>query len=104
VRLLKPVSLAFAAASLIGIATLAPAQAQMTPNTQVITNGPQSSGVGQSGTWSPRQNVINSERYTRLVETDPAFRTYRMRKECGPITDPQLHAQCVASFNQYNGS
>jgi hypothetical protein len=103
VTLLKPVSLAFAAASLIGIATLAPAQAQMTPNPQVITNGPQSSGVEQSGTWSPRQNVVNSQRYTRLVETNPAFRANRMRKECGPITDPQLHAQCVASFSQDNG-
>jgi hypothetical protein len=23
-----------------------------------------------------------------------------MRKECGPIGDPQLHAQCIASFGQ----
>jgi hypothetical protein len=82
VKLLKPVSLGFAAASLIGIVSLSPALAQ--------TN------------WSAHQNVINSQRYTRLVETDPAFRAERMRKECGPITDPQLHAQCIASFNKYS--
>jgi hypothetical protein len=92
--LLKPVNLAFTAAFLIGMASLAPAQAQM------VTNGPQTSGVEQSGAWSARQNVVNSERYTRLIATDRAFREERMRKECGPITDPELHASCVASFNQ----
>jgi hypothetical protein len=91
--LLKPVSLALAAASLIGVASLAPAQAQM------VTNGAHS-GVEQSGAWSARQNVVNSERYDRMVATDRAFREERMRKECGPITDPQLHASCVASFNR----
>jgi len=24
-----------------------------------------------------------------------------MRKECGPIGDPDLNAQCLASFDQY---
>ncbi len=24
-----------------------------------------------------------------------------MRKECGPIDDPQLHGQCMASFDQF---
>jgi len=47
-----------------------------------------------------RQNVIQSERYDRLLETNRAFRQARMRKECGPITDPQLHEQCLASFSQ----
>jgi hypothetical protein len=42
-----------------------------------------------------RQNVIQSERYDRLLETNRAFRQARMRKECGPITDPQLHQQCL---------
>jgi hypothetical protein len=81
--LLKPVSLAFAAAALIGIAGLAPAQAE-------------------PAGYSPQQNIINSHRYERLIRTDPAFREARMRKECGPITDPQLHASCVASFNRYS--
>ena len=47
-----------------------------------------------------RQNVIQSERYDRLLETNRAFRQARMRKECGPITDPQLHQRCLASFSQ----
>jgi hypothetical protein len=98
VRLSKSVSLAFAAASLMGIATLAPAQAQ----TRVMTNGPQANVESQSPNWSVRQNVINSQRYDRLVGTDRAFRQARMRKECGPITDPQLHASCIASFSQNN--
>jgi hypothetical protein len=96
VTLLKSVRLAFAAASLISIASLAPAQAQ----TQVVTNGPQANVESQSPNWSARQNVIDSQRYDRLVETSRAFRDARVREECGPITDPQLHANCIASFRQ----
>ena len=51
--------------------------------------------------WDPQRNVMESQRYDRLVETNPMFRTARIRKECGPITDPQLKADCVASFDQY---
>ena len=53
-----------------------------------------------SGSWDARQNVIDSKRYEQLLRTNPAFRQARMRKECGPITDPQLHQSCLASFNQ----
>jgi len=93
-------SLAFAAACLTAIAAVPAAQAQMAPADQLITNGPQSSGVEQSGNWSARQNVIQSHRYDRVVESNRGFRHARMGKECGPITDAQLHAQCIASFNQ----
>src|SRR5499427_6667545 len=48
-----------------------------------------------------RQNVIQSERYDRLLETNRSFRQARMRRECGPITDPQLHQSCLDSFGQY---
>src|SRR5215467_34148 len=48
-----------------------------------------------------RQNVIQSERYDRLLETKGSFRQARMRRECGPITDPQLHQSCLDSFAQY---
>jgi hypothetical protein len=102
VTLLKPVSLALMAASLLGIASLAPAEAQMAPTAQVVTNGPQANVENQSPNWSARQNVIQSQRYDRLVAGSSAFREARMRKECGPITDPQLHESCVASFNQNN--
>ena len=68
-------------------------------------NSPQSSvpqanqsGVGQSA--SARRNVIESKQYDRAVETNRGFRQARMRKECGPITDPELRQSCLASFNQ----
>lgn len=96
-------TLAFAAACLTAAASVPAAHAQYAPGEQVVTNGPQSSGVEQSGSWSARQNVIESHRYSRLVQTNPRFRAQRMRTECGPITDPQLHSQCIDSFNQGSG-
>ncbi|MGH7091488.1 MAG: hypothetical protein ACREFQ_21565, partial [Stellaceae bacterium] len=61
-----------------------------------MTNGPQPT----PGDRSARQNVTQSQHYDRLLETSQGFRDARIRKECGPITDPQLHAGCVASFGQ----
>ena len=43
-------------------------------------------------------NVQQSQRYEALVHTNPTFRAKRIAEECDPINDPQLHAQCVASF------
>jgi hypothetical protein len=91
-------SLALAAACVLTISAL-PAHAQYASPT-VVTNGPQTDSGDVSPSWSARQNVIESQRYERLLQTNPGFRQARMRKECGPITDPQLHADCVASFNQ----
>jgi hypothetical protein len=82
VKLLKALSLSFAAASVVAIAGLGPA-------------------LAAPANWSAHQNVVSSQRYTHLVRTNRAFRDARMRKECGPITDPQLHQQCIASFNRY---
>ena len=100
-------SLAFATACLTAIATM-PADAQMagtygpagTGGTVVVTNGPQTNEGDMSPLWSARQNVIQSERYDRLLETNRGFRQARMFKECGPISDPQLRQDCFASFNQ----
>lgn len=122
--------LAFATACLTGLATI-PAQAQMAgpsgsppaysgqqqnyqgsmPSTsagmggpEVISNGPQGSPPPN---WSARQNVVESQRYDRMLETNRGFRQARMRKECGPIADPELRQQCLASFRQdepYMGS
>jgi len=47
---------------------------------------------------SAAQNVRESEQYERLVCGNAAFRERRIRQECGPITDPQLRASCLASF------
>jgi hypothetical protein len=43
-------------------------------------------------------NVRSSDQYEQVLRSNPSFRAKRMKEECGPITDPQLHQQCVASF------
>ena len=102
--MIKTTSLAFAAACLMSVSALPAAHGQSVGGTQVVTNGPQTDPGDVSPSWSARQNVIDSERYDWLVQTSPAFRQARMQKECGSITDPQLHADCLASFNQNVGS
>ena len=102
--IIKTTSLAFAAACLMSVAALSAAYAQTVAGTEVVTNGPQTDPGDVSPSWSARQNVIDSERYDRLLQTSRGFREARMQKECGPITDPQLHADCLASFNQNFGS
>jgi hypothetical protein len=78
-----------------------PPSDQPAPGTQVMTNGPRTNPGDVSPSWSAQRNVAESERYDRLLETNPAFRQARIRKECGPITDPQLHQQCLDSFAQF---
>jgi hypothetical protein len=95
-------SLALAAACVLMVSTL-PAHAQYATPT-VVTNGPQTDAGDVSPSWSARQNVIESQRYERLLQTSPGFRQARIRKECGPITDPQLRADCLASFGQSEAS
>jgi hypothetical protein len=46
-------------------------------------------------------NVRQSEQYSALLRSNPAFRRKREQIECGPITDAQLRASCVASFEKY---
>ena len=104
-------SLAFATACLTAVAVM-PAHAQLagsygSSGTEVVTNGPQTNPGDASSSWSARRNVTESQQYDRLLETNRGFRQARMRKECGPISDPQLRQDCVASFNQdepYAGS
>lgn len=93
-------TLAFAAVCLGVVAAAPAANAQQFVDNQLITNGPRASR-GDFGDWSARRNVIESRRYDRLLEVSPGFRHFRMRKECRPITDPQLHQDCLASFDQY---
>jgi hypothetical protein len=92
--------LAFAVACVTSIVAMPAAKAQMTGypgGTEVVTNGPQGSTPPN---WSPQQNVMQSRQYDQLLETNRAFRQSRIQKECGPVTDPQLHASCVASFGR----
>jgi hypothetical protein len=101
-------SLAFAAGCALALGAMPSAHAQTNPQQQptigpqpeMVTNGPQAS-AGDFGDWSARQNVIESAHYDRLLETNMAFRSFRERKECGPIGDPQLRDQCLASFEQF---
>jgi hypothetical protein len=46
-------------------------------------------------------NVKESEQYSALLRSNPGFRRQRERIECGPITDAQLRASCIASFEAY---
>jgi hypothetical protein len=102
----KTVSLAFAAACLTAIATM-PAHTQMAgtygspsgySEPQSVAPQTNQSGVTQSA--SARRNVVQSQHYDRTLEKNRGFRQARMRKECGPITDPELRQSCLASFNQ----
>jgi len=47
-------------------------------------------------------NIRESQAYEQMLRGNSAFRAKRMQQECGPITDPELHASCVSSF-QTNG-
>jgi hypothetical protein len=87
--------LALTVASLALMAAGPMAFAQPAP--QLVTNGPQVS-PGDSDARSGQRNVTDSERYERTLHTNAAFRQQRMQKECGPIDDQRLHAQCVATF------
>jgi hypothetical protein len=80
---------------------VAPPPSAGTAGKQLITNGPQTNPGDVSSTWSAQRNVVESEQYERQLKGNQAFRQARMRKECGPITDPQLHRQCLDSFARY---
>jgi hypothetical protein len=47
---------------------------------------------------SASENVRASHQYESALCTNPAFRAKRIAQECGPVTDPQLHQSCLASF------
>jgi hypothetical protein len=89
-------SLAFAAACLAAIPAV---NAQ--PAGEILVVAPPPRVDPGDVNWNPQRNVIESQKYDRLVETNPAFRMARMRKECGPITDPELREDCIKSFDMY---
>jgi len=47
------------------------------------------------------ENVAASQRYDYLLETSASFRHYHMGKECRPINDASLNADCLASFDRF---
>jgi hypothetical protein len=93
--------LALATACLTVIAATPAARAEMNANgVEVITNGPQLDPGDRSGTPGAARNVRDSGRYDALVGSNPNFRAVRERKECGPIDDARMHADCVATFDK----
>jgi hypothetical protein len=89
--------LALAAACLAAAVSAAPAQ---TGDATVVV-APQARVDPGDVNWNPQRNLAEAQRYDRLLETNPSFRMARIRKECGPIIDPQLRADCIASFDQF---
>jgi hypothetical protein len=75
--------MAFAALLTVAFAGTAMAQAMPTDNPEAMAN------------------VRQSEQYTALLRSNPGFRKKREAIECGPITDSQLRASCIASFEAY---
>jgi hypothetical protein len=93
--------LAFAAVCLTAIAVAPAARAQMSASgAELITNGPQTDPGDARGAASGMQNERDSERYESALRSNPNFRAARVRKECGPIGDPQMQTDCVASFGR----
>ena len=91
----------FAAAFVTAIVAIPAAHAQTdTRGVEVITNGPQPGPGEMRSDRSAPENVRNSQRYESLVHSNPNFRAVRERKECGPIDEPRLQEECVASFGK----
>jgi hypothetical protein len=70
-----------------------PSSAAGTSGAAEMTNGPGPNRADTSSSRSAHQNVIQSKHYEQALETNRGFRQARMRKECGPITDPELRHQ-----------
>ncbi len=98
-RLVAAVAFSVGVLTAIGAMPTAYAQAGAS-GVELVTNGPQVNAGDRSGSWSAQGNVRDSQRYEGLVQTNRAFRANRMQKECGPIDDQQLRADCVASFGR----
>ena len=93
-------ALAMAAVCLAAIATVPASHAATQRHTVTVKHAPITSPGDVSEPRSAQQNVIESNQYEQLLRTNPAFRQSRMKKECGPITDPQLRQSCLASFER----
>ena len=80
--------------TLVGLVALAAASVQAAP----VPSNPHPHSKWHE---TPTQNVRKSQQYDHLVSTNSSFRASRMRKECGPIGDAELRADCLGSFSTY---
>ena len=60
--------------------------------------GPASAQMHEPPDQGAAANVRQSQQYEQVLHSNPGFRAKRMQEECGPVSDPELHASCVASF------
>ena len=97
-------ALAVATVFLAAMATVPAGYAASQRHTITVKHAPIANSGDVSEAGSAQRNVIESKQYEQLLRTNPAFRQARMKKECRPITDPQLHQSCLASFERYAGS
>lgn len=80
----------YQAAAVAALMITAAASAQAQPQAPMPQNDPAAAA-----------NVKQSEQYSALLRSNPAFRRQREKIECGPIEDSQLRASCIASFEAY---
>ena len=95
-KIKSSLKLMLAAACLTAMAAVPAAHAHSA--LQLVTNGPQANPGDYSDSWSAQRNVVDSDRYERMLRGNATFRAQRMYKECGSIDNPGLREQCVASF------
>ena len=95
------ITLATAATVCLTMIAATPDAQAVARRTVTVKHPPITNQGDVSESWSAQQNVIESKQYERLLQTNHGFRQARMRKECGPITDPELRQSCLASFNQH---
>jgi hypothetical protein len=77
------------------------ARAQMNRiGAEVIANGPQANPGDRTDASGAAYNLRDSERYEATVRSSAEFRVTRERKECGPIDDARMHAECLATFGK----
>jgi hypothetical protein len=94
---LTSLTMAAVCLTVIGVTASARAQQEGAP-AQLVTNGPQFTPGDAAGPQAAQQNVRESAQYEALLRNSPGFRAIRVQKECGPISDPELHASCLSSF------
>jgi hypothetical protein len=100
-RTMKLAALAVAGALVAVAGVAAPAPAQIAPppeRVEIYTGMPYFEPGDDPAHWSAHRNVVESNRYEWLTRASPGFRAARIRQECGPITEPALYEQCVATF------
>jgi hypothetical protein len=86
-------------ASLIGIVPTLPVPAAQRDRVfrEFMIHHDQKVNFGASHEKMPTNNIQQGQSHDSS-STNAVFWSYRLRKECGPIQDSVLHADCVRSF------